>query len=290
MLSSTQRAPDRAFVDLTAADFELLDDGKPAPIDRVRVLGAAAYAGDPTLAPIRTHEDEEHEPSRDACASTPSCSTTITWRIGELRVIEPLLAFVRQPPPTDLVAVYYPLDSVTDVAFSRDRDVAIKAILAVTVRSSAHVRRVRAHRIPGVQAGRAQRLDPPVAGARVAGGPGRVDMLADSLRPDADEPAEGRRRVIMPRPVDSDSAPLLGGPDDRPGARPSRGRAGQPPRVPPRRHACVRAPIARTPAVSGRLQDRRGQPLTDLQVTPAQRRPTCGWPWEIWAQAIPSSS
>ena len=43
-------------------------------------------------------------------------------RMGELRVIEPLLAFVRQLPPTDLVAVFYPLDSVTDVAFTRDRE------------------------------------------------------------------------------------------------------------------------------------------------------------------------
>ena len=49
-------------------------------------------------------------------------------RMGELRVIEPLLAFVRQLPPTDLVAVYYPLDSVTDVAFSRDREPVVKAI------------------------------------------------------------------------------------------------------------------------------------------------------------------
>ena len=52
-------------VDLTAADFELLDDGKPVPIDRVRFLGAADYSGDTTLAPIRSHEDEEREASRD---------------------------------------------------------------------------------------------------------------------------------------------------------------------------------------------------------------------------------
>jgi hypothetical protein len=51
-------------------------------------------------------------------------------RLNELRVIEPLLAFVRQLPPTDLVAVFYPLDSVTDVAFSRDREKVVKAIRA----------------------------------------------------------------------------------------------------------------------------------------------------------------
>ncbi|HXI28292.1 MAG TPA: VWA domain-containing protein, partial [Vicinamibacterales bacterium] len=51
-------------------------------------------------------------------------------RLDELRVIDPLIAFVQQLAPTDLVAVYYPLDSVTDVAFSRDRERVVKAIRA----------------------------------------------------------------------------------------------------------------------------------------------------------------
>lgn len=50
--------------------------------------------------------------------------------MGELQAIEPLLAFVQQLPPTDLVAVYYPLDSTTDVHFSRDREPVLKAIRA----------------------------------------------------------------------------------------------------------------------------------------------------------------
>jgi VWFA-related protein len=59
-------------------------------------------------------------------------------RMGELRVIEPLLAFVSQLPPTDLVAVFYPLDSVTDVAFTRDRDRVTKAIRAFYGRLGDH--------------------------------------------------------------------------------------------------------------------------------------------------------
>ena len=35
------------------------------PIERVRFLGAAAYGGDATPAPIRTRDDEEREGSRD---------------------------------------------------------------------------------------------------------------------------------------------------------------------------------------------------------------------------------
>jgi VWFA-related protein len=121
----------RPIVDLTAADFELLDDGKVMPIDRVRFLGAAEYSGDSTLAPIRTHEDEEREASRDDVRVYAIVLDDYhVQRLNELRVIEPLLAFVRQLPPTDLVAVFYPLDSVTDVAFTRDREKVMKAIRA----------------------------------------------------------------------------------------------------------------------------------------------------------------
>jgi VWFA-related protein len=119
----------RPIADLTAADFELQDDGKPMAVDRVRFLGAEDYSGDPVLAPIRTHEDEEREASRDDVRVYAILLDDYhVPRMGELRVIEPLLAFVRQLPPTDLVAVYYPLDSVTDVAFARDREPVLKAI------------------------------------------------------------------------------------------------------------------------------------------------------------------
>jgi VWFA-related protein len=121
----------RPLTDLTVADFEVFDDGKPVPIDRVRFLGAAPYAGDSTLAPIRTHEDEEREASRDDVrVYAIFLDDYHVQRMGELRIIEPLLEFVRQLPPTDLVGVYYPLDSVTDVNFSRDREPVVKAIRA----------------------------------------------------------------------------------------------------------------------------------------------------------------
>ena len=112
------------------------------PIDRVRFLGAADYSGDTTLAPIRTHEDEEREASRDDVRVYAIVLDDYhVQRLNELRVIEPLLAFVRQLPPTDLVAVFYPLDSVTDVAFSRDREPVLERIRAFYGRRGDYFRR-----------------------------------------------------------------------------------------------------------------------------------------------------
>ena len=125
--------------ELSANDFEVFDDGKPVPIDRVRFLGSADYAGDATLAPIRSHEDEEREASRDDVRVYAIVLDDYhVERMGELRVVQPLLAFVRQLPPTDLVAVFYPLDSVTDVAFTRDREKVEKRIQAFYGRRGDH--------------------------------------------------------------------------------------------------------------------------------------------------------
>src|SRR5262249_15422809 len=111
------------IVDLTADDVEVQDDGRPVPLQSVRFLGADVHSGDPPLAPIRTHEDEEREASRDDVRLYAIFLDDYhVQRMQELAVIEPLLAFVRQLPPTDLVAVYYPLDSMTDVHFARDRE------------------------------------------------------------------------------------------------------------------------------------------------------------------------
>jgi VWFA-related protein len=420
------------MVDLTAADFDLLDDGKPVAIDRVRFLGAAEYSGDATLAPIRTHEDEEREASRDDVRVYAIVLDDYhVPRMSELRVVEPLLAFIRQLPPTDLVAVYYPLDSVTDVAFSRDREPVIQAIRKFYGRlgdytpkhpvEEEHLKHPReiemirrqivtsaleglATHLGGIKQGRksiifvseaftesnfdvrdlyeaANRanvaiypLDPrgltadrsvdrgPTSGEIMSGvTPPRefmrtlaletggrtifsndvtsalgqvirdsrayyliayesphpddgkfhkvtvrvkrprasvfartgywaykraentvtstpslaippevqraVDKLADSLRPDAGEPAEGPRHVVMPRAAESAPALLLAAPT----IGLARGRlVGDPVTRREFRRTdtvVVRAETARDPAVTGRLLDRRGQPLTELPTT-----------------------
>jgi VWFA-related protein len=421
--------------ELSAGDFEILDDGKPVPIDRVRFLGSADYAGDPTLAPIRSHEDEEREASRDDVRVYAIVLDDYhVERMGELRVIQPLLAFVRQLPPTDLVAVFYPLDSVTDVAFTRDREKVNKAIRAFYGRRGEYVppkypveeghlryqpgeiERIRreivnssleglAIHLGGIKQGRktvlfvsegftqqvddvrdlyqaANRanvafypIDPrglTMSNGRTTSGQmmnglmsdrdametlaaetgGRailqkndisaalgqvlrdsrayyliayesphpddgkfhkvtvrvkrprttvfartgywafkrgenaitpspslppvppevqaaVDKLADSLRPDADEPAEGRRRVIMPKVADASAPPLTVGL--------ARGRVvGEPVMRREFRRTdtlVVRAAAPGPAIVSGRLLDRRGQPLSDLPLMPDAAKP-----------------
>jgi VWFA-related protein len=434
------------MTDLSAADFEILDDGKPVPIDRARFLGAAEYSGDTTLAPIRSHEDEEREASRDDVRVYAIVLDDYhVQRMGELRVIEPLLAFVRQLPPTDLVAVFYPLDSVTDVALTRDREKVEKAIRAFYGRRGEYVppkypveeghlryqpgdiERIRreivnssleglATHLGGIKQGRktvlfvsegftqlvddvrdlyqaANRanvafypIDPrglTMSNGRTTSGQmmnglmsdrdametlaaetgGRaivqkndisaalgqvirdsrayyliayesphpddgkfhkvtvrvkrpratvfartgywafkrgentiasspalaavapevqaaVDKLADSLRPDADEPIDGRRRILMPRPDNPAPAPLLGVPT----IGVARGRTvGEPVKRREFRRtdvlvvrALLRSSDASaekageaTPVTSGRLLDRRGQALADLPMTPA---------------------
>jgi len=116
-------------VDLQAPDFEMFDDGKPVPIASVRLLGAAAAPSDEPLAPIRNRDDEEREASKDEVrVFAIFLDDYHVRRMEERGVIEPLLEFVRKLPASDLVGVYYPLDSMTDVNFVRDREPALKAI------------------------------------------------------------------------------------------------------------------------------------------------------------------
>jgi hypothetical protein len=99
-----------------------------------------------------------------------------------------------------------------------------------------------------------------------------VDGLAESLRPDADEPPDGRRRIVMP---DTDGAPgaLNGGPTiavvhgsavSGPVLRREFRRADT---------VVVRAGVGPGTPTAGRLLDRRGRLLTELPLTPGLNPP-----------------
>ena len=93
------------------------------------------------------------------------------------------------------------------------------------------------------------------------------EKMAGWLRPDADEPTEGRRRVIIPQTANTPPAPLLAAPT----IGLARGRMVGNPVVRREFHRTdtlvIRTATTGTPAVVGRLLDRRGQPLTDLPMT-----------------------
>ncbi len=100
-----------------------------------------------------------------------------------------------------------------------------------------------------------------------------VNRLADSLRPNADEPAEAPRRVRMPQEVHAAAA---GGIIAVPTIALARGRLVGDPVI--RREfrrtdtIVVRAATTGEPSVTARLLDFQGRPLTDMSVTTAVGR------------------
>jgi hypothetical protein len=94
-----------------------------------------------------------------------------------------------------------------------------------------------------------------------------VNDLAESLRPDADEPAEARRSVLPPPPSPPPSTALVGTPT----IALARGRIiGEPARRREFRRTdtlAVRADTRRQASVTARLLDRYGRPLTEIPAT-----------------------
>jgi len=114
--------------DLTAADFEILDEGRPAPITAFKFVNAANSEPRERY-PVRTADDEEREAANeDTRLVAILLDDYHVGRFEPRRFVEPLIAFVRALPATDLVGVYYPLDSPRDVHLTYDRQAAIAAI------------------------------------------------------------------------------------------------------------------------------------------------------------------
>lgn len=118
--------------DLTADDFEVLEDGKPQRIEQfrlVRVDGNPA-PGAPPPREIRTSFDEETEAARDDVRLFVIFLDDYHVRAGSaLAVKAPLIRFIQtQLRPEDMVAVMYPLTSVDDIRFTRDHASVVAAI------------------------------------------------------------------------------------------------------------------------------------------------------------------
>jgi VWFA-related protein len=114
--------------DLTADDFQIFDEGRAVPIAAFKFVNVANSEPRERY-PVRTADDEEREAANeDTRLVAILLDDYHVGRFEPRRFVEPLIALVRSLPPSDLVGVYYPLDSPRDVHLTYDRQAAIAAI------------------------------------------------------------------------------------------------------------------------------------------------------------------
>ena len=119
----------RDVEDLTASDFQVLDDGAAVPVTSFRRVTGWDRTGAEELRAIRTVADEEMEAARDDVRLFAIFLDEYhIGRIEPLKVIGALTDFVRALPPADLVAVYFPGLSARDIRYTRDREGTIRTI------------------------------------------------------------------------------------------------------------------------------------------------------------------
>jgi VWFA-related protein len=122
----------RPVTDLTADDFEVLEEGRPQPIELFRRVDLVNQpppdAGRPST--IRTVADEEAEAAReDVRLFAFFLDDYHVRRNHAVSIREPLVRFIRtQLQPTDMIAVMYPLTPIEEVLFTRDHESVIRTI------------------------------------------------------------------------------------------------------------------------------------------------------------------
>jgi hypothetical protein len=119
----------RDVEDLTASDFQVLDDGAAVPVTSFRHVTGWDRTGAEELRAVRTVDDEQREAARDDVRLFGIFLDEYhISRMEPLKVIGPLIDFVRALPPADLVAVYFPGLSALDIRYTRDREATIRTI------------------------------------------------------------------------------------------------------------------------------------------------------------------
>ena len=118
--------------DLTQAEFEVLEDGKPQQIEQFRLIriDGNPRPGDPPPRELRNRIDEEIEISRDDVRLFVFFMDDYHVRLGNsLSVKEPLTRFVQtQLRPNDIVGIMYPLTPLDGITFTRNMASVISAI------------------------------------------------------------------------------------------------------------------------------------------------------------------
>ena len=160
--------------DLTAADFEVIEDGKAQPIEQFRQVQADGRPGpdDPVLRTIRNRDDEEIETSRDDVRifAILLADYQVCWE-RSMPVREELTRFVRtQLGPRDLVAVMHPLTQVRTLTFTYDHEEVVREIRQFTGRKGDYTPR---------NAVEEEHMN------RARGGGGTIDAIRDAVVRDA---------------------------------------------------------------------------------------------------------
>ncbi|MGH9257369.1 MAG: VWA domain-containing protein [Vicinamibacterales bacterium] len=118
--------------DLSQADFEVLEDGKPQTIEQFRLVRVDGNPrpGDPPPRELRNRIDEELEISRDDVRLFVFFFDDYHVRLGNsLAVKEPLVRFVQtQLRPNDVVGIMYPLTPLDGISFTRNMASVVSAI------------------------------------------------------------------------------------------------------------------------------------------------------------------
>ena len=117
--------------DLTQAEFEILEDGKPQKIEQFRIIKVDGNEapGEP-VSVIRTEDDERREAQRDDVRVFAIFLDDYHTRDNNAIAMRATLEkFIRtEIRPTDMLAVMYPLTPVIDVFFTRDHEKIISAV------------------------------------------------------------------------------------------------------------------------------------------------------------------
>ena len=117
--------------DLKVDDFEIFEDGSLQTIESfklVRVTGIPEPDAEPAR-PILSVYDEEREAAReDTRLFVIFLDDYHVRRGGSLAVRRPILSFLENLGPLDMVAVMYPLTPISDLRFTRDHASTIQAI------------------------------------------------------------------------------------------------------------------------------------------------------------------
>ena len=118
--------------DLTAADFEVFEDGELQAIEQFRLIRVDGNPppGAPPPRELRNRLDEEIELARDDVRLFVFFFDDYHVRLGNsLAVKEPLIRFVQtQLRPYDVVGMMYPLTPVDAISFTRNHDSVVSAI------------------------------------------------------------------------------------------------------------------------------------------------------------------